>query len=77
MKRQGKKDVDDLFKLSMLSYLTFNRPGLAGAVLQTPLSFIDSLIDSFILFFQIFNTTLWEGFKKIPHTGEKASLDRC
>ena len=31
-----------------------NRPGVAGAVLQTPLSFFTS--ESVILFFKIFNT---------------------
>ena len=39
-----------------LSYV-INRPGVAGAVLQTPLSFINSLIQSLALFLQIFKAS--------------------
>ena len=34
--------------------IIFNRPGVAGAVLYTALSFINSLIQRVILFLQIF-----------------------
>ena len=37
----------DEFHQSVLIFLLFNRPGLAGAVLQTPLSFIHSFINQF------------------------------
>ena len=40
----------------MIYVIIINGPGVAGAVLQTPLSFVDSLIRSVILFLKIFKT---------------------
>ena len=52
---------------SVLLCALINRPGVAGAVLQSPLSlihsFIDSLIDSVILFLQNFKTSLHPNHK--------------
>ena len=41
----------------LLPTLVFNRPGVAGAVLQTPSLLINSLIHSVILFLQTFTTS--------------------
>ena len=42
----------------MHAFIIVNRPGVAGAVLQTSLSPIDSVSESVILFLQTFETSL-------------------
>ena len=45
-----------MFMLSFYGSPTFNRPGVAGCIQQTPLSLFHWIIDSVILLFRIFNT---------------------
>ena len=50
--------VSYLFNLIEFFFSLFNRPGVAGAVLQTPLLLTDSVNESFILYENIFTWAL-------------------
>ena len=52
------RQVSNVFYQRGLPSLVINRPGVARAVLQTPLSLIDSSSYQVILFLQIFKTSL-------------------